>query len=283
MRIGVVISTLGKSASLSLVLDSLTAQSHQPQQVIIVDQSEGPEVADLVRSYEGTIPITRLTSSRGAARGRNTGWRALTNCQLVAFPDDDCTYGPEVLARISTQFADGTVDAVAGRLTGIDSRVVFGDERSIIDRKTVWTKAIEATTFYRLTAIQLAGGFDDSLGVGSQTIWQSGEGTDLLLRVLSLGRMAVYEPSIVVTEHQLEINPDQYLRKIRAYGRGTGRVYRLRYTPGERAMAVLRPLIAAAAYTLQGRQFDARKKLHAALGRLEGMRGRTAFLNTNIS
>lgn len=272
MRVGVVISTLGKSTALSLVLDSLVTQSSPAKQVIVVDQSEGSTISDLVRTYEGLLPITRLTSALGAARGRNTGWRALTDCDVVAFPDDDCTYGTEVLAQISSLFEDVSIGAVSGRLTGVDQRLAFAETRSIIDRKSVWTKAIEATTFYRLTSIAGANGFDDSLGVGSDTIWQSGEGTDLLLRVLDLGWIAVYEPSIVVTEHQIEITPEAYLRKVRAYGRGTGRVYRLRYTPMERALVVTRPIAAAVACVLKGRPYDAQKKLNAAIGRLEGMR-----------
>lgn len=271
MRVGVVVSTLGRSDAFGLLLESLAGQSYPAQQVIVVDQGDGAMVSEQIAVWQDRLPITRLTSERGVSLGRNTGWQALDECDIVAFPDDDCTYGPDAFAAVVREFEDPTVLALSGRLTGSGDRLAFGGERSDIDRKSVWTKAIEATTFYRLYVLKTTGGFDVTLGVGAPTRWQSGEGTDLLLRALDAGARAVYVPSIVITEHQRATTYAEYLRKVRVYGRGTGRVYRTRYTPLECALVLAKPLAAVVLNMLRGRKAEAEKKWQAALGRAEGM------------
>lgn len=276
MRVGAVISTIGRPHLLGPLLESLEAQSHPAQQIIVVDQSEGPEVAEVVREWEGRLPVTRLTSGRGLSLGRNTGWKALEECDVVVFPDDDLTFGPEMLAALVAEFRDPQIMAVSGRLVGTQTeRVAFDGGRCELDRRTVWTRAIEGATSYRMSALRATGGFDETLGVGCPTIWQSGEGTDLLLRVLASGGRAVFEPSVVVTEHQDEITNTQYLRKVRAYGRGTGRVYRLRYGLFDRCLVVAKPMAATVLYALRGQREAAAHKWQACLGRLEGMLPRT--------
>lgn len=271
MRVGVVVSTLGQSEAFGLLLESLASQSYPAQQIIVVDQGDGAMVSELVEQWQDRLPITRLTSARGVSLGRNTGWEALDECDIVAFPDDDVTYEPTAFADVVREFEDPTVLALSGRLTGSGDRLAFGGERSDIDRKSVWTKAIEATTFYRMYVLKTTGGFDVTLGVGAPTKWQSGEGTDLLLRALKLGARAVYVPSIVITEHQRETTYADYLRKVRLYGRGTGRVYRIRYSPLECALVLVKPMVAVLLNIVRGRKAEAEKKWQAALGRAEGM------------
>lgn len=271
MRISVVVSTIGRSEAFGLLLESLANQTYPAHQIVVVDQGDGRMVADQVALWRDRLPITRLTSERGVSLGRNTGWQALDECDIVAFPDDDCTYGPDAFADVVREFEDPTVLALSGRLTGSGDRLSFGGERSDIDRKTVWTKAIEATTFYRLSSSGRTGGFDVTLGVGAPTKWQSGEGTDLLLRAMAGGARAVYVPSIVVTEHQRETTYAEYLRKVRLYGRGTGRVYRTRYSTLECALVIAKPLAAVVINMLRGRRSEWEKKWQAALGRAEGM------------
>lgn len=271
MRIGVVISTIGLADKLDLVFASLDAQDTRPHQVIVVDQGESSRVAETVAAWTGTLPVQRLVSPRGASLGRNTGWQALNDCDIVAFPDDDIVLEPGTLTAVLSEFSrDNELSALSGRLIGSGQRVAFSGGREYLNKQTVWTKAIEATTFYRMDALIATGGFDIDLGVGCSTQWQSGEGTDLLLRVMPLGRI-LFEPSIVVREHQDPITQSGYLNKVRRYARGTGRVYRIHYGWFQCVLAILRPLSAAALYSVQGRGQDARVKWQALLGRLEGM------------
>lgn len=269
MRVGVVISTIGRASKLDLLFESLAGQTHKPHQVVLVDQSTGGEVSAAVSRWEGRLPLRRVTSERGVSLGRNVGWQALDGAEVVVFPDDDITLGADALAAISFEFANSNIVALGGRLAS-GNRIAFNGERAYFNRRDVWTKTIESTTFYRMSALHAAGGFDVTLGVGCPTQWQSGEGTDLLLRVMEQGP-ALYEPSIVLTEHMDPVPLADYLRKVRKYGRGTGRVYRLRYNAFECARVITRPLAAAAVHLATGKVHKARVKWQAALGRIEGM------------
>lgn len=281
VRVGVVVSTIGRSESFGLLLESLANQSHQPQEIIVVDQGEGHMVSDHIDLWKHRLPIIRMTSDKGVSLGRNTGWRALDDCDVVAFPDDDCTYGSSAFADVVREFKDPSILALSGRLTGSGDRLAFGGERADIDRKNVWTKAIEATTFYRHSVLKVLNGFDVELGIGADTAWQSGEGTDLLLRTLNLDGRAIYVPSIEVTEHQRETPSADYLRKVRLYARGTGRVYRMRYGVLDCALVIVRPVVAAGIAILRGRLGEAKAKGQAAAGRIEGMLPATVLRHPN--
>lgn len=269
MKIGVVISTIGRVDKLNLTFASLAEQTHAPHHVVIVDQSGGTMVAERVAEWRDRLPLSRITTERGVSLGRNAGWQALDGADVVVFPDDDITLEAGTLAAISLEFATSDIVALGGRLSSGD-RIAFLGGRGYFNRRDVWTKTIESTTFYRMSALREAGGFDVTLGVGCPTQWQSGEGTDLLLRVMERGQ-ALYEPSIVLTEHMDPVPPADYLRKVRKYGRGTGRVYKLRYNAFECTRVIARPFAAAAAHLATGRVHQARVKWHAALGRVEGM------------
>ena len=273
LHVGVVISTLGRSVSLNLLFESLLKQTHKPVQVVVVDQGEGTTVSSLVEKWQGVLPIVRITTPRGVSIGRNAGWRAITGCDVIAFPDDDCSYEPSAFARAVAVFEQEHVDAISGKLQGTRQRVAFTGPRCEIDRTNVWSKAIEATMFFSTHALAVTGGFDESLGLGAKTMWQSGEGTDILLRLMKAGGRALFEPAIVVTEHQVEISQDRYTSKARAYGRGTGRVYRMHYGPLRCAAVVAKPLFGAAYLGAKGMRSEALAKVYAALGRVEGMSG----------
>jgi glycosyltransferase involved in cell wall biosynthesis len=271
VRVGVVISTVGRAGILDMLFESLANQTHRPHQVVLVDQGENGDVSAAVNRWADRLPLRRITSARGVSLGRNTGWRALKGCDVVSFPDDDITLAPDTLEAVVREFSSPDVVALSGSLAGNNStRVAFHGGRCELGRRDVWTKTIESTTFYRMSVLEATGGFDTELGVGCATQWQSGEGTDLLLRAMEHGR-AIYEPSIVLTEHQDDITHTDYLRKVRKYARGTGRVYKLRYNWFDQARVIALPLAAAAVNLARGRRTAAAAKWQAVIGRLEGM------------
>uniref|UniRef100_UPI001A955928 glycosyltransferase family 2 protein n=1 Tax=Actinomadura roseirufa TaxID=2094049 RepID=UPI001A955928 len=197
---------------------------------------------------------------------------------VVAFPDDGTWYPPDALARAARTLAGGA-DVASGRLlaTGGDrARWRFPDEPRPIDARTVWSHARTETCFFRADLLRATGGFDEGLGAGSGTPWQSGAETDLLLRALHSGRTLVYDPGIRVYEHDpadAKASDPAHRAKARHTARGTGRVYRRHYGAYTCARVVARPLGAAVLDAARGRLPDARRHLHRAIGRAEGMTG----------
>lgn len=266
--VGVVVSTLGRSPTLEKLFASIRAQTVPATQVVVVDQSDGETVQLLAKKYE----FIHMRTPRGLSLGRNSGLAALDACDVVAFPDDDCEYARETFAQLLSLFRETGANALCGRLdSGGHQRIAFTERREELTKKSVWKRSIEPATFYTKSILDSVGAFDEELGIGSATKWQSGEGTDLLIRVLNHGGRVVYDPTITVTEHPLPVNAEDYLRKVRAYARGTGKVYAKWYSLGDRLLLLAKPLIAALVSLLRGRKYEASQKWQAALGRFEGM------------
>lgn len=277
-----IVSTIGRPGFLNDLLRSVHSQTLIPSEVIVVDQSSDDGTKRIVDTWADRLPVRRLTSARGASVGRNVGVAALGKYDFVAFPDDDTSYVPDTLARAAAVLSsDTSIGAVSGRLVGAPGRPAqlesFGDQRMRLDHRTVWTSAIEATCFFRRDFLGTVGGFDEDLGVGAASPWQSGEATDLLLRGLKAGWTVLFDPRIVVNEHNadaLSLDERAHRTKARRYARGTGRVFRRHYGPGAQIRIVLRPLAAAALTIACGRWTRTGWYLQRAIGRLEGLSGR---------
>jgi glycosyltransferase involved in cell wall biosynthesis len=281
VRVAVVITTIGRPELLSHLLTSLAAQTLPPCQVIVVDQSRDDGTRTVVDVWADRLPVRRLTSNRGASVGRNVGLGALADYDFVAFPDDDSRYKPDTLANAAEALVRGSsIGAVSGRLldlTGRPVQLTFGGRRMLLDSRTVWTSAIEETCFFRAEFIKTVGTFDEELGIGAASPWQSGEGTDLLLRGLKAGWKLVFDPRIVVYEHNPG-DPDPRDRafrlKARYAARGTGHVFRRHHGFSRQFKVVFRPLGAAILSAACGRWAQARWYLQRSIGRVEGIAGR---------
>ena len=132
----------------------------------------------------------------------------------------------------------------------------------------------------RRSVFEELGGFDPDLGTGAPTPWQAGEATDLLLRLVErrpeLATAFDWLPpgvSVGGISDASGLSSQERRRKLRAYGRGLGRVVvRHRY-----------PLWWRLAFLFGGLAFGLRNRSTNTVadgwwvfvGRAEGMAGRT--------
>jgi glycosyltransferase involved in cell wall biosynthesis len=247
VRFSLIMGTVDRISEVERFLASLKAQSHGDFELIVVDQNPDDRLVPLLRSYEDELAITHIRErKRGASRARNIGIEYASG-DILAFPDDDCWYPPDLLEKVVQAFVHPPeIDGLTGRLTDSYGRSVMGrfDLRpGRIDESNVWARGIEATTFLRRSRVEGLR-FDESLGLGSGTMWGGGEVTDLLLRLLADGKLLYYYPDIIVghppftTLHDAEAS-----RKAYYYGCGMGRVLRNHKTPLRlKAKWLIRPL-----------------------------------------
>lgn len=276
--ISVVIPTMGDRLTLNETLASLARQTLEPQEVIVVNQG-APDLVDKIAAAHPTLNLKVVRSPAGLARARNRGIKALSEgWDFVATPDDDIILSNEALEQLAKRAlaTENTVGAVSGCLRSLssgESRLNFASHPQKLNRNTVWTSAIEAAMVYSRAGIHQVGLFDETLGLGSGTPWGSGEGTDLLLRLLEAGYEVWYEPIAQMTEvDSLAPGGSVLVKRARSYARGTGRVFALRETRITQGMLLTKSLLKV--FASLPSPLKRRTSLAVLCGRWEGLRGR---------
>lgn len=273
--IGLAVTTVGRPR-LAELLRSAARGRRLPAVVAVANQAGRP--LDLPLS-ELPFEVRVVASEGGASRGRNDAVAALgQGIDVLGFPNDDSALEVDTLALVVSVWSDAAPPAaVAGSLhEGGTPRYVLPDAGTALDRRTVWL-AIEPSMFISLDAFRAVGGFRADIGTGSPSPWQSGEGTDLLLRVLERGDQVVSRPDVRVLGpgERRALPPRQFVSKHRGYARGTGFVHRVHdYPAWLRLRLVLAPLVVAARHD-DDLRLSLRLALARSLGRLEGLAGRT--------
>ena len=276
-RLSLIISTRGRSNEILVLLDSLAAQRMRDFEAIFVDQNEDGRVAYVLEKKTWPFPITHLRRPqlRGASSGRNEGLKRAQGT-FVGFPDDDCWYPPGLLGQAVERLNATGADFVLGRAADETGRSINGRFAAVaqpVSRANVWITSIEWMLFGWRERLLSLGGYNEALGVGSDTPWQAAEGQDLLLRALSRGMRAIYDPSLIGHHGEFNIRkPDQAMAiKGRNYARGMGYVLRIfDYSPLSAAYWCARSLAGATRALTKGNFVQSRYFLGVALGRLEG-------------
>lgn len=205
MRFSLIVATLGRTAELGTLLESLDRQSHRDFEVIVVDQNADDRLVPILNPFENRLKMLRLVSAPGLSRARNIGLQAITG-DVVCFPDDDCWYPDDLLMCLDRLLRDhpswqGLIgDSVdeSGRPT-----LPWRDHEGKLTAPMSWRRAISYAIFVRSSVIREIGGFDENLGLGAGTPWGSGEDNDLILRTLKAGCQVQYDPNIRVHHPRL--------------------------------------------------------------------------------
>lgn len=264
MKFSLVLATLGRTTELQRFLDSLAAQSYRNVELIVVDQNGDDRLVPVLAPYKEWLAIVHLRSAKGLSRARNVGLKQITG-DLVAFPDDDCSYPDDLLRQVVEVFGrHKTLDGVTGRCVDETSQTSpwnFPSKKQWVDLESVWRCGISITIFLRRTTVERVGAFDELLGVGAGTVWGAGEETDFLVRALRSGAAVLYDPAVVVHHPtKTETIDEQLLKRAFNYGCGWGRVARKHgYGMRFRLKALIRP---AGGVLLNALKLDSRRAVY---------------------
>lgn len=279
--LSLVMATLGRTEQVERLFRSLAAQSFTDFEVIVVDQNDDDRLLPILGN-NWPFPVQRLHTpgERGASRARNRGWR-ISRGDTLLFPDDDCWYSAGFLERSLNTMRRLECDVLSGRAADETGRSINGRFEPVAQRinpANVWTTGIEWMVFYRRTVLNAVNGFDDDIGIGAATPWQSSEHQDILIRAMAAGFTCWYDPAIAGHHEEIVLGrPDaRTLRKARGYARGMGFVLRLHgYPLSRRGIYMVRPLGGGLVALLKGRGYMLPYYGQVALGRLEGALNRT--------
>jgi glycosyltransferase involved in cell wall biosynthesis len=241
----------------------------------VVDQGESCSSEGLSKESRTSIAVIYTRSTSGLSRARNVGLRCITG-DVVGFPDDDCWYPGGLMSKVARFFAahpgwDGltgrTIDEYGRPSVGRWSRT-----SGPVTRLNVWWRVNSATIFLRRRVIESVGTFDESLGVGAGTPWESAEELDYVLRALAAGFRICYDPGLVIYHPQAITTYDAKARaRAYGYGAGIGRVIRKHCFPRWFVAYQLgRPLVGASLCLTTGRPALARYYWAGFRGRVYG-------------
>jgi glycosyltransferase involved in cell wall biosynthesis len=223
--VSLVVCTINRTDTLRRLLDSLRKQWFRRFEVILVDQNRRGAL-DSISTEFADLPILHIRSARGLSRARNAG---LARCKgaIVGFPDDDCWYDSRVLVSVlDFFFSHPKMDFLTGRTVdgrGCDSLSRYLQVSAPITRSNVFVTGNSNTIFVRRRAALAVGGFDEALGVGASTPYQSCEESDFLLRCMAAGYQGYYDHEFSIRHDPITDSPE----RARAYSVGFGRVARL--------------------------------------------------------
>jgi len=128
MNFSVIVPAYNAEATLPALLDSLSNQSYNDFEVIVIDDSSGDKTPQIARSYP--CKLITLPENRGPAYCRNIGVKNARG-EILVFTDSDCRVDPNWLTNINNYFSLNDIEAIMGRLVLMPSSLL-GDSISAL-------------------------------------------------------------------------------------------------------------------------------------------------------
>ncbi|WP_425617963.1 glycosyltransferase family 2 protein [Anatilimnocola sp. NA78] len=276
MKFSFVVPTIGRPTDLQRFIEHLLLQESsrldlREVELLVVDQSGKPETGELLARLQTPFAVRHLPmAGRGASRARNYGW-SFARGEFLTFPDDDCHYPLGMLERVLARFENPQVDALMVQVEHLGRQDQTGGP---ITRDNVLFRCVESGFFIRRArAADLR--YDELMGIGAATPWNSDEGPDLLLRLLQHGLRIDFDPTIVIHHpNPLQTLDERLQQRSYSYSRGRGYLLRKHQFPlNEVARTLIRSCGGSLLMGLTGRPYWARYYWNAFAGKWLGYVG----------
>lgn len=194
-RIATVIPLYNGRRYVLQAIESVLGQTRQSDRVVVVDDGSSDDGADAIAKAFPRLGIEVLhTANGGQSRARNLGVQAASDCDLIAFLDQDDAWYPEHLEVLEGVFLDSGMRRLAYVYSNLDQidrtgRRIHQSVLDLVDGPRQKTKIHEligldvfvlpSASLVDRTAFLSVGGFDEQL---------SGyEDDDLFLRLFLAG------------------------------------------------------------------------------------------------
>lgn len=196
-------------------MESVLKQTHRDLELVVVDQgsvvTQQQNAATLRLLGDRGIHMT--TDERGLSRGRNRGL-TLARGDVLAFPDDDCWYEPELLQRVACWFEHNPqfdVLSLPYQEPGVPNpwmRRRSTELRAGSVAKTVCSVGLFVRT---RTLAEFGVRFNEHIGAGTR--FPAGEEIDFALRLLRGGARGWYASQMTVFHPLLRMRTEDAERR----------------------------------------------------------------------
>jgi glycosyltransferase involved in cell wall biosynthesis len=225
--VSVIVPVYNGSQTLAACLQALHAQTHPPDEVIVVDDG----------STDGTVAVATALGVKvlsqahaGPAAARNLGAQSARGAILL-FTDADCAPAPDWIERMLAPFADPAVAGAKGeyrtRQRELVARFVQQEYQDRYDRMASQPNIDFIDTYaaaYRRDVFLATGGFDPGFRTASV------EDQEFSFRLAQRGHRLVYVPGALVY-HRHDRTLSEYAR--RKYGIGFWKAFVVRRYPAK--------------------------------------------------
>ncbi len=271
--LSLIVATVNRVTEVERLLTSLDAQTFKEFEVIFVDQNPDDRLLPILRRHEG-LKIRHLRCEKGVSRARNVGLRRAQG-DIICFPDDDCWYPEQLLATVTQWFEEHPeFDVLFTGARNQDNELMtpkWAPGPGRCTKKNIWHCAAGAFTgFLRRRVVDTVGFFDEEIGPGTPSKYQSGEDIDYFIRPLECGFTIWYEPGLTVHHPEMQA-VDRLRKRVYGYALGVGYVLRVHgYSPWYFSKILGRSLGGAVLNFFRGDIKRGRIYLERAAGQFEG-------------
>jgi glycosyltransferase involved in cell wall biosynthesis len=229
-RFSLVVATFGRADELRHLLSSLSQQSFRDFEVIVVDQNADDRISLILSEFSNKVPFNHVSCSPGASKARNLGY-AMATGEIVAFPDDDCWYTPDLLTNVDRWFHENSHYSIFA-VGAVDEFGIASGNRWIqnscdLRPVNIFRTTFCSTLFIRNTPKAREAFFDETIGPGAGTVFACGDETDFILQLMDMGLRGRFDRTWKVGHPRRDMLSSSVSRqRAISYGRGMGRVLR---------------------------------------------------------
>lgn len=229
MRFSLIMATYGKPGTLVVpFLESLAQQTYRDFELIVVDQNLDDSLKKISDHYLSYYPTKYFkTRQVGLSHARNLGLEHITG-NIIAFPDDDCVYPPNLLEKVITYFQENKKVgflSVSVRDKASGKRLSFTpiEKHTSIHGLNVFKAATSIGMF--IQSPSPIPRFNEQLGLGTDLA--SCEEIDYVLGLINVGITGFYNPNLYVYHPDPLSSPRKYsLKNAANNARGYGGFFR---------------------------------------------------------
>ena len=216
LTFSILVTTQGRTHELAAFMRSLCQQGGVSCTLIAGMQETPTDPTSLIQNppyaiVHKALPRLGLSQARNALLTEATG-------DILALADDDCLYPPDLLPAVAKFFK--THPRCAVLICDADCQKPTPQKRWQVLRK-----APSYTLFFKRSAVTEIGPFDENMGIGADTPWQSGEETDFVLRIMERGYQVWRIPAPRI-QHPDVLQTDS-INTAKVIGYARGRMYLL--------------------------------------------------------
>jgi GT2 family glycosyltransferase len=222
LPMSVVVPTVGRTELVRACVASLVACEPGAEEILVVDQSGDPALADAVHAAGDGRARVVPCDGRGVARATNLGVREARN-EAILVTHDDCTVATDWVAAGFRHLKEHPDVLFTGRVKPPPGAAYVPSTKDdpvphdFTGERMIGVLYPASMAFSRSVMLEF-GGFDE------RDEMRLAEDNDLCYRWLDDGRGLRYEPDMVVWHHDWR-TPEQIVQTHLAYARSEGALY----------------------------------------------------------